>query len=91
MVAEQKKWTLSDVCSGKHSLRIVLISRVIAMRNNNYLNLINFKVKNFIIRDFFFLNEHSVGCSNFLDIVSMSRGVLERHVGCCNHDATWGV
>ena len=28
----------------------------------------------------------------FWDVVNMvSRGVLERHVGCCNHGATWGV
>ena len=29
------------------------------MRNNDYLSLINFKVKNFIVKDFFF-NEHDV-------------------------------
>ena len=28
----------------------------------------------------------------FLDVVNMvSRGLLECHVGCCNHGATWGV
>ena len=28
----------------------------------------------------------------FSDVVNMvSRGVLKRHVGCCNHGATWGV
>ena len=28
----------------------------------------------------------------FLNVVNMvSRRVLERHVGCCNHGATWGV
>ena len=28
----------------------------------------------------------------FLDVVNMvSHGVLEGHVGCCNHGATWSV
>ena len=61
------------------------------MQNNNHLNQINFENKDFIVRDF--LNEQDVGCSNFFggDVVNMvSRGVLERHVGCCNHDAMWG-
>ena len=40
------------------------------MRNNNYLSLINFK--NFIVRDFFFMNEHDVGCSNFLKILNLN-------------------
>ena len=62
------------------------------MQNHNYLSLINFKIKFHRQRLFFYLNEHDVGCLNFLDVVNMvSRGVLERHVGCCNHDSTWGV
>ena len=31
-------------------------------------------------------NEHDAGGSNFFILVNMvSRGVLERHVGCCKH------
>ena len=61
------------------------------MQNNNYLSLINFKVKTSLSETF--LNEHDVGCSNlFLDVVNMvSQGVLGRHVGCCNHGVTWAV
>ena len=47
------------------------------MRNNNYLSLINFKVKT-LLSETFFINEHNVQCSIFfLDILNMVyRGVL---------------
>ena len=61
------------------------------MRNNYYLSLINFKVKTSSLETFF-KNEHGIGCSIFWDVVNMVlRGVLERHIGCCNHGATWGI
>ena len=47
------------------------------MRNNNYLNLINFKVKLHRQSLVFFINEHDVGCSNFFE--------------SCKHGVTWGV
>ena len=50
-----------------------------------------FRSKNFILRDFL-KYELDVVCSIFLDIVNMvSRGVLERYVGGCNHGTRWGV
>ena len=55
------------------------------MPNYNYLILIDFKVKTSSSETFL----HELGV--FLDVVNMvSRQVLERHVGCCNHGATWG-
>ena len=57
------------------------------MRKNNYLSLINFKVK--LRRRLFSINEYDVRGSIFLHVVNtVVRGVLERHVGCCNHGAT---
>ena len=57
------------------------------MRNINYLILINFKIKTSSSKTF--LNEPDVGYSNVVNMVS--RGILERHVGCCNHGGTWDV
>ena len=43
-------------------------------------------------RLFFFYKWTQCWRFNFFNIINMvSRGVLERHVGCCNIDATWGV
>ena len=57
------------------------------MRNNNYLSLINFKVK--FHRQRLFINGHDVECSNIFNVLNMvSRGELELYVGCCNHGAT---
>ena len=40
------------------------------MQNNNYLSLINFKVKTSLSETFIFINEHDVGCSNLnMDVV----------------------
>ena len=71
---------------------VEIISMAIAMRNNNYLSLIIFKVKLHRQR-LFFINEHDVGCSYFLKKLSTwcHLGVIERHVGCCHHAASWGV
>ena len=57
---------------------------------NNYLSLINFKVK---LQRLFFIYEHNVGGSNvFFNVVNMvPHEVLECHVGCCNHHATLGI
>ena len=66
---------------------IELISRAIAKWNNNYLSLINFKVKLYRQRlslFFFFFNKWTL-CwrSKFFNVVNIvSRGVLEPHVGC---------
>ena len=53
-----------------------MIYKVIAMRNNKYFSLINFKVKLHCQR-FFLKNEHDVGCSNIF--------------GRCKHGVTLGV
>ena len=59
---------------------------VIAMRNNNYLSLINFKVKLYRQRLFLLMNTMFDVAKNFVGVVNMvSRGVLERYVGCCNN------
>ena len=59
------------------------------MRNDNSLSLINLKAKLHPQR-LFFINENGVGGSNFILNV-VSRVVVERHVECCNHDATCAV
>ena len=57
---------------------------------NNYSGLINFEVKTASLE--IFKIELGVVCSNFLDVVNMvTRWMLERNVGCCNHDAKFGV
>ena len=62
------------------------------MRNNNYLSLINFKVKLHRQR-LFFIKENDFGGSIFLNVVNMvSRGLLESHVGWnYGHNTQHGV
>ena len=58
---------------------------------NNYSGLINFEVKTLSSETFLKMNS-VLYVQIFFDVVNMvSRGVLERHVGCCNHGTTWGV
>ena len=54
---------------------------------DNYSGLINFKVK--IHHQRIKTNELGIVCSDcLLEVVNMvSRGVLERSAGCCNHGA----
>ena len=60
------------------------------MRNNNYLSLINFKVKTSSSETF--KMNWVLYVQFFFNVVNLvSRGVLERFVGYCNHGATWGV
>ena len=64
---------------------IKLILRVIAMRNNNYLSLINFDVKT-SPSEAFLKNEHNFVFNFFWDVVNIvSRGMLGLHIGCYNH------
>ena len=62
------------------------------MRNDNYLSLINFKLKLHRLRLFFFIIEPDPGVSLlFCNVVNVvTRGLLERHVGRYDHGATWG-
>ena len=53
------------------------------MRNNNYLSLINFKVKTQSSETFFLKNEYDVGCSNFFGRYNTQHGVLTPQVTPC--------
>ena len=44
------------------------------MRNNDYLSLINFKVK-FHCQRLFFINEHYAGCSNMEKKLNIQHGI----------------
>ena len=61
------------------------------MQNNNYLSLINFKIKLHHQR-LFFITEYDIGGSNFFERCKHGVSwVLERHVVCCKYGAMWGV